>query len=112
MLHKLRRAMVRPGRDRLPWCRTSICATISDHVTARSCAPTEREVHPMPKPFLNKLVTFLVIAALTLVPPASKAADFKSDIIYQIVTDRFFDGDPRTTTHPKAAACLTPRRPT
>jgi len=57
----------------------------------------------MPKPFINKLVTFSTIVVLALVQPASKAADFKRDIIYQIVTDRFFDGDATNNNPPQSS---------
>jgi glycosidase len=57
----------------------------------------------MPKPFMKKLVPFLTIVALTLVHPASKAADFKRDIVYQIVTDRFFDGDTANNNPPQSS---------
>ncbi len=34
----------------------------------------------------------LLVLAITLIPTISRAQDFKKQVIYQIVTDRFFDG--------------------
>lgn len=41
----------------------------------------------------KNLVTCLTVVALASAQPLSQAADYKRDVIYQIVTDRFFDGD-------------------
>jgi glycosidase len=57
----------------------------------------------MPKSFANWLVTFWTIVALTFVPGTSKADDFKRDVIYQIVTDRFFDGDATNDNPPQSS---------
>jgi len=53
--------------------------------------------------FAKKLVIFLTLVALTVVQPASRAADFKRDVIYQIVTDRFFDGDSTNNNPPQSS---------
>ncbi|HXZ81812.1 MAG TPA: alpha-amylase family glycosyl hydrolase [Terriglobales bacterium] len=47
----------------------------------------------MSKSFTRKLAVVVVILAPAIIQPASRAADFKKEVIYQIVTDRFFDGD-------------------
>jgi glycosidase len=57
----------------------------------------------MPRPSTKKFVTFLTIAALELAQPSSHAADFKRDVIYQIVTDRFFDGDTTNNNPPQSS---------
>ncbi|HEY0404453.1 MAG TPA: alpha-amylase family glycosyl hydrolase [Pyrinomonadaceae bacterium] len=41
----------------------------------------------------NLSAALLLLSLLTLGPSASRAADFKRETIYQIITDRFFDGD-------------------
>jgi glycosidase len=41
----------------------------------------------------NLSAALLLLSLLTLAPLASRAADFKRETIYQIITDRFFDGD-------------------
>jgi glycosidase len=41
----------------------------------------------------NTFITWLFVLVLSFVPVVSLAADFKRETIYQIITDRFFDGD-------------------
>src|SRR5437016_14295729 len=57
----------------------------------------------MPKGFRKISLSLLTILALTFAPLRSKAADFKRDIIYQIVTDRFFDGDATNNNPPQSS---------
>jgi glycosidase len=47
---------------------------------------------------------------LLLSAPASLAADFRREVIYQIVTDRFFDGDPSNNDPPQSAGLYDPTR--
>jgi glycosidase len=57
----------------------------------------------VPKPFANRLVTLWTIVALSFVRGISKADDFKKDVVYQIVTDRFFDGDATNDNPPQSS---------
>lgn len=50
---------------------------------------------------MRKLHLFL--ALLCFIQPLLKAADFKRDVIYEIITDRFFDGD-TSNNDPAASA--------
>jgi len=40
----------------------------------------------------SRIIVAVILAIVALVPLRSLAADFKREVIYQIVTDRFFDG--------------------
>src|SRR5438067_13900411 len=40
----------------------------------------------------NVFFTALLVTLVALAPAATRAADFKREVIYQIITDRFFDG--------------------
>jgi glycosidase len=44
------------------------------------------------KKFAAKLAAALLLLSLGLAPPQTRAADFKREVVYQIITDRFFDG--------------------
>jgi glycosidase len=57
----------------------------------------------MPKSSAKKLLTFLTLVSFVRVQPASQAGDFKRDVIYQIVTDRFFDSDPTNNDPPQSS---------
>src|SRR5271157_5322594 len=78
--------------------------------TARFLRLPHQEGHPMPKSFTNRLVTFLTMVAFAVGQPASKAADFKRDVIYQIVTDRFFDGDATNNDPPQSSGLFDPTK--
>ena len=45
---------------------------------------------------------FLVIL-VALAPVATRAADFKREVVYQIITDRFFDGSTANNNPPQSA---------
>lgn len=51
---------------------------------------------------MRTFLTFTVLASALAQLPA-KGADFKRDIIYQIVTDRFFDGDATNNNPPQSS---------
>ena len=46
----------------------------------------------MRSPSRNLFFTALLALSVALATPAARAADFKREVIYQIITDRFFDG--------------------
>jgi glycosidase len=46
----------------------------------------------MRSPSRNAFFTALLALSVALATPAARAADFKREVIYQIITDRFFDG--------------------
>lgn len=50
-------------------------------------------------------VSFILSLGLSLLsaPVSASSAEFKSEIIYQIMTDRFFDGDPANNNPPQSA---------
>src|SRR5260370_36059900 len=48
---------------------------------------------------------WLLLLSLVITPLATLAADFKGQVIYQIVTDRFFDGD-TTNNNPSQSSGL------
>src|SRR5687767_8866294 len=58
---------------------------------------------------MTKLAAKFAAAALLsfalLTPPAALAADFKREVVYQIITDRFFDGS-ATNNNPAQSAGL------
>jgi glycosidase len=56
----------------------------------------------------NVLLVSLAGLCLLLAPRASYAHDFKPDVIYQIVTDRFFDGDTTNNDPPQSAGLYDP----
>lgn len=59
--------------------------------------------------FTAAAFTSLLLALLLFqLPFASSAADFKQEIIYQIVVDRFFDGDPQNNDPPQSAGLYDP----
>ena len=62
--------------------------------------PYSRRNSPHRSLSLQLSVTWLL---LLLWPCISSAADFKREVIYQIVTDRFFDGDPSNNDPPQSA---------
>jgi glycosidase len=62
----------------------------------------------MPIRLTRSSLTLLTILAFTLAQPSSKAADFKREIVYQIVTDRFFDGDPTNNDPPQSSGLFDP----
>src|ERR1700682_6449410 len=55
---------------------------------------------PRSNPMSTTLTLRFALAALWIASIAASAADFKRDIIYQIVTDRFFDGDSANNNPP------------
>src|SRR6516162_9645136 len=79
--------------------RLSLCVRISDHAPFSGV----QEHTPMPKSSAKKLLTFLTLVSFVRVQPASQAGDFKRDVIYQIVTHRFFDSDPTNNDPPQSS---------
>jgi glycosidase len=55
--------------------------------------------------FLSKRILVVLLFCLALAPLTALAADFKNQVIYQIVTDRFFDGD-TTNNNPSQSSGL------
>ncbi len=56
--------------------------------------------------FSRRFASFFLLASLiSLLPATVKTADFKRETIYQIITDRFFDGD-ATNNNPAQSAGL------
>src|SRR5947209_18440330 len=45
----------------------------------------------------------LLVLFVALAPVATRAADFKREVIYQIITDRFFDGSTANNNPPQSA---------
>ncbi|HEX8116360.1 MAG TPA: alpha-amylase family glycosyl hydrolase, partial [Pyrinomonadaceae bacterium] len=56
------------------------------------------------------LLGWLPALCLLLAPSAQAAADFRREVVYQIVTDRFFDGDPSNNDPPQSAGLYDPAR--
>ena len=56
------------------------------------------------------LLAWLSALCLLLAPSAAAAADFRREVIYQIVVDRFFDGDPSNNDPPQSAGLYDPAR--
>src|SRR6266404_1343990 len=52
---------------------------------------------------MSTTLSFRILIALLAASIAATAADFKRDIIYQIVTDRFFDGDSTNNNPPQSS---------
>src|SRR3982751_4619592 len=54
---------------------------------------------------LSRKVFFstILVALVALAPLQSLAADFKREVIYQIITDRFFDGSTANNNPPQSA---------
>src|SRR5918911_689999 len=59
----------------------------------------------MRRTFRNVFFTTLLAAVASLAPVSTLAADFKGEVIYQIITDRFFDGS-TTNNNPSQSAGL------
>ena len=59
----------------------------------------------MPAKLVSKRILVVLLFCLALAPLTALAADFKSQVIYQIVTDRFFDGD-TTNNNPSQSSGL------
>jgi glycosidase len=51
----------------------------------------------------NAFITALLALLVALAPAATRAADFKREVIYQIITDRFFDGSSANNNPPQSA---------
>ncbi|HST52010.1 MAG TPA: alpha-amylase family glycosyl hydrolase [Pyrinomonadaceae bacterium] len=51
----------------------------------------------------RRIFLVAILFAVALVPLRSLAADFKRDVIYQIVTDRFFDGSSANNNPPQSS---------
>jgi len=51
----------------------------------------------------SRIFVAAILAFVALVPPRTLAADFKRDVIYQIVTDRFFDGSTANNNPPQSS---------
>jgi len=58
--------------------------------------------------FCNRASSYNPFPTLT----SGFAADFKREVIYQIITDRFFDGNTANNNRRKAPDCMTQRRQT
>src|SRR5260370_32140693 len=57
----------------------------------------------MPK-VAGRLSAISILVSILLSPfTSTRAADFKRDVIYQIMTDRFFDGDPTNNDPPQSS---------
>jgi len=52
----------------------------------------------------------LALLALAVVPQVIGAQDFKKDVIYQIITDRFFDGDATNNDPPQSRGMYDPTK--
>ncbi|HEV2761851.1 MAG TPA: alpha-amylase family glycosyl hydrolase [Pyrinomonadaceae bacterium] len=52
----------------------------------------------------------LVALALLCAPLGARAADFKREVIYQIITDRFFDGDTSNNNPPQSQGLYDPTK--
>ena len=57
----------------------------------------------MRKSLPTKLLYALPLAAVWYAPCSLHSADFKREVVYQIVTDRFFDGDPANNDPPQSS---------
>src|SRR5262245_22270343 len=56
------------------------------------------------KTFSRRLTVVALLSAILLTPfKTSTAADFKREVIYQIITDRFFDGSTTNNNPPQSA---------
>ncbi|HSE19257.1 MAG TPA: alpha-amylase family glycosyl hydrolase [Pyrinomonadaceae bacterium] len=63
----------------------------------------------MSRRFRPAALASLLIGLFLFPPPfASSAADFKQEVIYQIVIDRFFDGDTKNNDPPQSAGLYDP----
>jgi glycosidase len=51
----------------------------------------------------GKAAAFLLALATLFAPVAATAADFKREVVYQIITDRFFDGSTANNNPPQSA---------
>jgi glycosidase len=51
----------------------------------------------------NAFITALLALLVALAAAATRAADFKREVIYQIITDRFFDGSSANNNPPQSA---------
>lgn len=51
----------------------------------------------------NAFITALLALLVALAPAATRAADFKREVVYQIITDRFFDGSSANNNPPQSA---------
>jgi glycosidase len=56
------------------------------------------------------LLAALAALCLLSAPAGARASDFRRGVIYQIVTDRFFDGDPSNNDPPQSAGLYDPAR--
>src|SRR2546423_505213 len=57
----------------------------------------------MPSSTRKIFFSALLAALVTLAPIATRAADFKREVVYQIITDRFFDGSTANNNPPQSA---------
>jgi len=57
----------------------------------------------MLKSFRRKLLGALPLVAVWLVPRSLSPADFKHEVVYQIITDRFFDGNTGNNNPPQSS---------
>jgi glycosidase len=64
----------------------------------------------MPIRLTRSSLTLFTVVAFTLAQPSSKAADFKREIVYQIVIDRFFDGDATNNDPPQSNGLFDPTK--
>src|SRR3989440_8445997 len=57
----------------------------------------------MPSSTRKIFFSALLVALVALAPVATRAADFKREVVYQIITDRFFDGSTANNNPPQSA---------
>src|SRR2546421_2439721 len=57
----------------------------------------------MPSSTRKIFFSALLVALVALAPIATRAADFKREVVYQIITDRFFDGSTANNNPPQSA---------
>src|SRR5438270_2122430 len=57
----------------------------------------------MPSTKRHAFFATLLVLFVALAPVATRAADFKREVIYQIITDRFFDGSTANNNPPQSA---------
>ena len=57
----------------------------------------------MPSSTRKIFFSALLVILVALAPVATRAADFKREVVYQIITDRFFDGSTANNNPPQSA---------
>src|SRR5947207_240856 len=57
----------------------------------------------MPSSTRKIFFSALLVIIVALAPAATRAADFKREVVYQIITDRFFDGSTANNNPPQSA---------